>query len=471
MKQLKNKFLHNMTKNLFYPKLWGILALSLLFSCRTEDNITQQKQEKDMRFAVFVPKDGKTVNYANGFAFLMQRYDNLYKTNLSGINNSKPILGNLNASTNKNALVVQATGVYIEFKIHSQTYTEENGNKWVVYPRVENGKVIDLVMAILSNKGTYVRYGIIDNQNELYTLNIDKFQDAVNKYLRQSKFLNLNASIKPMAEGAGCKNENGEYVDCEVPGVDLTKPAKPKEPEQIIRPFDPGEGGGCPMYANCLDTGGGGAIPLPTIDDSCSKMKNKIATEKGREIIKDLEAKAKVPGSTEYAYRQDKNGETKMYQGERDNVSIPIDNNMEGVYHDHQSEGVAMLSVRDIRMMLIAARMQSDDNVGNAFVGMISTYGNYFINFNGTKADIPVITEGQMINDLIKFYDEDYTAMQVRLPKGAKELPPDQLEKLFFNTIEKMGLKDKVNLFREKDGSTSQVKLDVNGEPVPSNPC
>lgn len=173
----------------------------------------------------------------------MQRYDKLYKTNLSGINNSKPILGNLNASTNKNASIVQGIGAYIEFKIHSQTFTEDNGNKWVVYPKVENGKVIDLVMAILSNKGTYVHYGIVDNQNELYTLNINKFQDAVNKYLRQSKFLNLSASINPIAEGAGCKNANGEYVDCEVPGVDLTKPAKPKEPDQIIRPFNPGDGG------------------------------------------------------------------------------------------------------------------------------------------------------------------------------------------------------------------------------------
>ena len=36
-----------------------------------------------------------------------------------------------------------------------------------------------------------------------------------------------------------------------------------------------------------------GTTTDPSNKDACSKMKNKIATEKGREIIKDLEAKAK----------------------------------------------------------------------------------------------------------------------------------------------------------------------------------
>ena len=42
-------------KHLFYPALWGILTLSTLSSCRSEDNLNQQKQEKDMRFAVLFP--------------------------------------------------------------------------------------------------------------------------------------------------------------------------------------------------------------------------------------------------------------------------------------------------------------------------------------------------------------------------------------------------------------------------------
>lgn len=119
-----------MKKHLFYPSLWGILILSLLSSCRTEDGAITQKQLEDKRFAVFVPKSGESINYAKGFAFLMQRYDNLHKTNLSGINNNKPIIGNLNtsASINQSTSTIQSNEAYVEFGVHTKTFTEKNGD-------------------------------------------------------------------------------------------------------------------------------------------------------------------------------------------------------------------------------------------------------------------------------------------------------------------------------------------------------
>ncbi|HIB8182307.1 TPA: hypothetical protein ACWX1I_003726 [Elizabethkingia anophelis] len=460
-----------MKKRLFCSVLWGIVALSTLSSCRTEDNITQQKEEKDMRFAVFVPQSEKTINYANGFAYLMQRYDNLHKTNLSGVVNNNPVIGNFNASTDKSASIAQPLGSYIEFRIHSQTIIEKNGDKWVVFPRVEGEKVIGLLLAILSNKETNVSFKTIDSQTQWYSDNIGKFQDAFTNYRKRSKFLNLSASINPIADGAGCKNENGEYVDCSVPEVIITVPKDPGAPQPIVAVISTGvDAGSCSDFQNCY-AGGGGGDPSPPVDDPCSKMKSKIATENGRKIIKDLEAKMKVPENPEYAYRQDKNGDTKMYQGEQDNVIIPIDNNMEGVYHDHQDGGVPMLSVKDIRMMLIAARMQSDENIGNAFVGMISKSGNYFVSFTGSKADIPVITDGPMIDELRKAYDKMHFGMLTKLPVGVKELSSTQLEQLFFKTIENMGLTGKVSLIKEKDGSTTEIKQDANGIPRASDPC
>ncbi|MCL1667068.1 hypothetical protein M2T82_03225, partial [Elizabethkingia ursingii] len=116
-----------MTKNLFYPKLWGVLALSLLFSCRTEESIAKQNQE-DKRFATFTSKSGETINYANGFASLMIKYDELNKSNLSGIAN-KPLLS---ASSDKNSSA--ATGSYIEFNVRSQVIKNSDGNIWVVFP-------------------------------------------------------------------------------------------------------------------------------------------------------------------------------------------------------------------------------------------------------------------------------------------------------------------------------------------------
>ncbi|WP_185114183.1 hypothetical protein [Elizabethkingia ursingii] len=115
-----------MKKNLFRVSLLGGFFLTFLFSCRTEDRFTQQ-QQKDMHFAVFTPKNGNgIINYPDGFAYLMKRYDKLQKTNLSGVNN-RPIL-DLNASANKSTGIFQNNDEYVEFNVRSQTFTEENGD-------------------------------------------------------------------------------------------------------------------------------------------------------------------------------------------------------------------------------------------------------------------------------------------------------------------------------------------------------
>ncbi|MCT3973075.1 hypothetical protein HZQ07_06960 [Elizabethkingia anophelis] len=248
-----------MKKKLLCIPLLGILAMSLS-SCRSEDTIVQQTQNKEAskNFAAFTPKKaGETIDYAKGFAYLMQRYDKLQKTNLSGINN-KHIIGNLNASTEKNASIFQDTESYVEFNIPSETIIKENGDKWVVFPKVKGDKVIGLVAAILTQNGTYVKYNVYGEQNEWYKQNASLFQDALDKYKQQIKRLNLNASINPVAE-------------IKIPGV--TVPGKPKLPEKPDQPgwrpdIEPG-GGGCNAHEDCsapdIDFGGGGS---PTTDNS-----------------------------------------------------------------------------------------------------------------------------------------------------------------------------------------------------------
>lgn len=239
-----------MRKKLLYALIWGIFVLSLLSSCRTEDGAITQKQVEDKRFAVFTPSNGKTVNYANGFAFLMQRYDRLKKTNLSGINN-KHIIGNLNANTEKNAAILQSTESYVEFNVPSETITKENGDKWVAFPKVKGSKVIGLVTATLVQNGTYVKYNSFGDQDDWFKQNRSIFQVALDQYLQKSKRLNLNASINPIASG-------------DIPGVTVQGRPKPKpnnprpgwSPDQ-----EPGQdGGGCESHQDCgaPDPGGGG---------------------------------------------------------------------------------------------------------------------------------------------------------------------------------------------------------------------
>ncbi|CDN73621.1 hypothetical protein [Elizabethkingia anophelis] len=253
-----------MKKNLFKPFLWGILTLSTLSSCRTEDNLNQQQQEKDMRFAVFTPQPGKTVNYADGFAHLMKRYDSIHKTNLSGMNNA-PVISHLNASTDKNNLSSQNGETFVAFNIRSQTVTEENGNKWVVFPEVTNGKIANLVIGFLSEKETKVHYYLASKESELYKNNISLFQSSLERYMKRINKLNLNASLNPVS-----------YVkEAQIEEVVITVPKKNLDPRESFGGINPAYNtgrGSCSDYGGCINDyyapggGGGGGSSTPTSD-------------------------------------------------------------------------------------------------------------------------------------------------------------------------------------------------------------
>ncbi|WP_176138486.1 hypothetical protein [Elizabethkingia anophelis] len=192
-----------MRKKILFAPLWGIFALSLLSSCRTEDGAITQKQLEDKRFNVFVQNSsGDKIDYANGFAYLMKRADELHKSNISGINN-KTIIGTL-ASAGKNTSAFQDTEPYIEFNIRSETMSEKNGDKWLVFPKVQGNKVIALVLAYLSNQETKVNYYTYGEQTPWFKENVLVYQNALNK-LQKRNVLSLNASIKLMANnGVPC---------------------------------------------------------------------------------------------------------------------------------------------------------------------------------------------------------------------------------------------------------------------------
>ena len=190
-----------MRKKILFAPLWGIFALSLLSSCRTEDGAITQKQIEDKRFTVLIPKSGKPVNYADGFAFLMKRYDNVNGTNISGVNNTTK--ANLNASVTP---LFQNTGSYVEFKVRSYIMKEENGEKWMIFPRVENNQVIGLIMCTLKEKETFIAFDEIKSDSDYYKQLLPLFQEAFNRYNRRKGSLALNASIKPMAIGGWRRN-------------------------------------------------------------------------------------------------------------------------------------------------------------------------------------------------------------------------------------------------------------------------
>ena len=187
-------------KNKFIAMLVGVFLIPI--ACRTETDYVD-KEEARQPFAVFSTtsnnnvayrKNSKTgsdqIDYASGFAYLLQRHDSIHHKNNTGLVNS----------TNetswddelKQHFIKKSSSAFIEFRIKSQTVVQENQDKWVVFPKIENDKVIDLVGVVLSDSETDVRYYYIDRESEFYKDNVSLFQEKYNKYFTKSNRTTAN---------------------------------------------------------------------------------------------------------------------------------------------------------------------------------------------------------------------------------------------------------------------------------------
>ncbi|WP_372483031.1 hypothetical protein AB9J70_17095 [Elizabethkingia anophelis] len=463
-----------MNRKLFYTPLLGLFVLSLLSSCRTEDGLTQKQQEKDLRFSVFVPKNGKTINYADGFAFLMKRYDGLQKTNISGINN-KTIIRTI-ASTDKTASIPQDGQSYVEFNVKSQIITEQNGDKWIVFPKVQGNRVIGLVSASLTEKGTYVRYHNYNEQDELYKLNVVAFQESLNKFQQKFKVLALSASIKPMA-GFGCREENNEWVDCDHPGVDIIVP-KPN-PGTTNPPENGGNGGGCLDHANCIDPGYGGGGYIEPLQDPCSRAQRALSAPNVKSAIQSLKDRMNdpnKPNNNEQLHVIRKDGNTVVIDGKQDHVEFSPDIYTKGSVHDHDSKGYPMFPPHDINSFINTVRVQNyppdpndpTDKSGEAFLGIVTPDYNYFMIFNGTKDDIPPMYGAGVVDEFQKQFRLDIGHMEI---VENIEITDSILQNLFFDYLDRMGLSGKVSLIKQLNGNNYPITKNSDGTITKNDPC
>ncbi|MCL1034471.1 hypothetical protein [Elizabethkingia anophelis] len=297
-----------MNKTLLSTSLWVILALSTLTSCRTEDVANTQKQVEDKRFAVFIPKsEGEKIDYVQGFAYLYQNY---FKENSIKEKDQK--------------LVAKDFGV-VDFRIHSQLFIQEDGTKAMVFPLRKENSINGLIMAILENNDTSLRYTVLESNQNGYTeilqrfLAVDRENDRPIHIPSSGKFPpgSSPVALAPPIKTHGISiNDNGNGdIDREGDGgssgpvkeireVTITVPKVPSPP--IIPPPLPqdiklppvGPGGGCEMYENCPPYRGGGGgsgggapsdsqikdqiqdQPFALVDAPCDVVKKWLATAK-----------------------------------------------------------------------------------------------------------------------------------------------------------------------------------------------
>jgi len=229
-------------------------------------------------------------------------------------------------------------------------------------------------------------------------------------------------------------------------------------------------------------TGDSGELPL---EDPCKKIKAVVNNVQLKPKIDSLKAFSQTAIDDEKGYIQDKSGNVHPAQvNGKHHVDFIIDQNSLGGIHNHTLNGIHMFSPRDIMSLVNIARVQNytlpvgstADNTGNAFLGMISQSGSYFITFNGGGGDLPLpMTHAEEMALEIKL-NAEYKKIIVKLLKAegkdkSDDLSEQGLQKLFFSILKEMGLEGKVNLIKENNGSTSVIEQNSDGTIKTPTPC
>ncbi|MGV0941647.1 hypothetical protein [Empedobacter sp. ULE_I140] len=233
-----------------------------------EDIMQTEKIEQEKKtFAIFSQSSkiqGKsnksTIDYANGFSILMQRYDSIHHTNISGLVNTTNIIEHKKNS--RQNIILESRDFYIETRLHSQTIFDENGDIWVMYPKIKNKQVKDLLIASYTDDGTNVFFSYVKKDSKLFAININLFQLEYDKQ--------FNSSINKKANVDDCGFEG--LPSCDLGEVIITpNPGGSGCSNCYTTPPENGGSSGCSQFVECLDNppGGGGGDGIDPIIDPC----------------------------------------------------------------------------------------------------------------------------------------------------------------------------------------------------------
>ncbi|WP_417431247.1 hypothetical protein [Halpernia sp.] len=222
--------------------------------------------------------------------------------------------------------------------------------------------------------------------------------------------------------------------------------------------------------------GGGGGYPYEDTGekDPCEKAKEVLNNTKMKPKVEELENFAKTSKDDEIGYKDNKDGTVSPAdKNGKHRVTFDDVSTMNGGYHNHTLSGLHMFFSHDISTMLEIARYQGIGNSGNAYLGMVSSDNHYIITFNGNHNDLPANSfseENLYLWDTKQAIDWYSMLNNSQYSSDKKNLNDTGLNKIFFSTLEKMGLTDKINLIKvNNDGSTSKITKNSDGtiSPIP----
>ncbi|WP_313096698.1 hypothetical protein [Empedobacter sp.] len=400
-----------MNKFFFKYLLFFISCLFIANSCTNDDQLIEvqtKNNEVKNKFSVFYKNNNTqarggdlSINYPKGFAILLQKYDSVQQTNLSGlVNTSNEIIWDRNLRQN---FIKNASEPYVETRIFSQTMVNNKGDISLIFPKIFNNQVIDLIVAELHDEETQVHFYILDENSILYQSSIQLFQERF-----ENTFLKKNA-----------KSANGGF-DC---GYGTLPPCNLDGPI-IVGGGDSGGGfccwgggnggeiggGGCPKYDMCVVPDTGGADPgnpneNTNNDSPCEKAKSIGKNNKTIDLMKN-NLKPKTSDNKEYGYvLVEENNIIHEFpvEGKTNDkgIDLYINGKIDGFIHSHYTGLLSVFSLDDIFGIAFLYKNGNIYNTSTFALGIVTASNTQYILVIDNISKFTSFTESIMIDNQI----------------------------------------------------------------------
>lgn len=477
-----------MKKSLLKASLWGILAFSLFYSCRS-DNVTNEKasalKEQIAAFSRFETQKklqltasdnqgtSKYVSYAKPFAEIINNY----------LENHPDYAEKLYKEVGE-----------IRLDVSSQTVGELT--KTVIFPVTDrNGKVVSLWGGVINENRDYVNFYNMNSNSEYVTSIKEAFQNYYNQNNENSKLqaiASINGvspiAIKPKKPRV---NASGE-IESEVSQVNMTK-LRPLTSSTIGMSFSDNEDGsdggssGRDMSGGVTVHGGGNGTPAEKEgDDSCGKNKSITDNKTFKENTTVLNGK--TSDSSEFGYRMNlpvQNGKDNQFitskAGSRE-VDLTAFPNTFGLMHSHYNTMYPMFSPGDIAYFNRWVNYVYNNNqvtnpgtpipkLNDIFFTVVTSEGTYLLKFDPRVRpnQLPNYTEDDVINLNEKYKSRLDRGKVVANVSGNVTYDMKVIEKSFLEFVLKEMNMPGLKLIRVKDEGNTEFSLE-NGK-IKENEC
>ncbi|WP_185269538.1 hypothetical protein [Chryseobacterium bernardetii] len=431
-----------------------------LYSCRSEDLLSNNEEEYSSKFKVFSNQEKEKIDYGKGFKTLLERYDSIHN-----VQHTPKALKK--AWKNSSAM----SDEYIEFNIRSQDITTKNKEVYTLFPLIRNHQVLGIIIAVLKNEDTYVEYLKMSPEAENYDTILELFRAQYIKSTLQNK----NNTSK--GSGGPCGFEGAP--PCDIDTIIIIVPGGGSGGGGLPPGGGGGPSGGCGPYEDCIhkpdDGGGGGGETTPTNptnQNPCEKMKSQNSTQSFKDKVAELDKKEVFNKNEEtgFAAAYGTKPYEPMVNTANDNLKFPPGNKYFGYMHTHldSKEGVVKIfSPADVSTFLTTCvrNAQEKGTMTDAYGMVITSQGNYILKYSG---DGNFGIGPGTLKSWNSWYDREY---QNLLENGGLSQP--DVEKLFTRFLEEKVKLDGLEVYKsdKTTGNTSKLRYDGKDNPVKPIPC